>query len=85
LRRHLAQQIDRALDISAKAVRCFHWIFAEVRGEVNYDVVSRDSRRIERIQNVELGTPREIVSVKEAAHVRAEVTAPACNKNSQVM
>jgi hypothetical protein len=79
LRRHFAQQVDGAFDIRAKALVGIRGIFAQVRGEMDYDVVGRHARSIQLVEDIKVRAPREIFSVEEAAHVRAEVTTTACN------
>ena len=59
-------------------------IFAEVGGQVNYDVICADARGIERIEDIELRASRKVFGVEERADVSAEITAAACDKKFQV-
>jgi hypothetical protein len=81
--RHRAQEIQGAFDICAKALFGIGRIFAELGGEMYDDVIGTHPRRVEWAEYVEMGSAREIFSVESSAHVRPEITATACDKNSQ--
>ena len=81
--RHLAQEIQSAFDICAKAIFGVGGIFAELGGEMYDDVINTHPGRVEWAEHVEMRSAREIFGVKRAAHVRPEITTTACDKNSQ--
>ncbi len=76
---HRLQQVDRAFDIRAKALGRSGGILAEMGGEVDYYFISTGARGIERAENIEMRTPRQVFSVEEATHVCAEISAAACD------
>ena len=76
---HLAQEIQRAFDVCAKATFGVGGIFAELGGEMYDDVINTHPRRVEWAEHVEMRSAREIFGFKKAAHVRSEITAAACD------
>jgi hypothetical protein len=74
---HLLEQVYCPLDVRAKTRFGVGRILARIGGEMNHRVIVAYLRGVERVKNVELRTAREIIGLKEIAHVRAEIAAAA--------
>src|SRR5258706_14548952 len=77
----MTQDVGSAFGVCAEAKFSGRRVFVQVSSQVDYRVVSRDSADIDRVENVEIETPRKIVGIKKAAHVNAEISAAAGNQN----
>ena len=83
IRRHFAQDVDRAFDVCAKAIIGFVRIFTKVCSEMDDDVIAADASSVKWAENAQLRTSRQIFGVEELPHVCAEITTAACDENSQ--
>ncbi len=73
--------VRRAFSISAKTKLSSPAVFIEVSGEVNYGVIVIDEFDVFTVKYVVAGAPREIIGIKEAANLRAQITTAAGNEN----
>lgn len=77
--RHVLQEIYGAFNVRSERGFNLARIFAEMRCEMNNHIVRAHSRGIQRIENVEMRSSRKVLGVEKTKHVRAEVTAAACD------
>src|ERR1051325_349738 len=74
---HIAQHVRSAGPIRAKALARAVRTFVEVRGEMDHDVVARNSLDCLLVTNVETRAARKVVGVEEVSDESAEVSAAA--------
>ena len=78
-RLHLTQQVYGALDVRAKCLFSFGGIFTEVRGQMNYHIVSPDAGGVQRAEHIQMSASRKVFGIEKRADVSAEITAAACD------
>lgn len=73
--------VRRAVGICPKTKVGCCWVLVEMGGEMNYGVILSHDLEVFVVEDVVAGAPREIVGIKEAANVRAQITTAAGDEN----
>src|SRR5215213_9035947 len=77
--------MGRPLRVGAKAAFSSRRVFVQMRGQMYDHIVVGDHARVVRVEDIQMRAARVVVGIEETTDVRAEITAAACDENSQVV